>query len=320
MLTKLIMKNFKSFMEKTEIDFNATGYEILNETNKTENNILKGALIVGGNATGKSTVLEAIRFLLELLVWQVNLRPLNYVCLFKNSVGRMILEYEFVINQSKIEYKIECDSNRIFKENLLVDGKERLSRMKDTAEYTDIQDKKIEINNLQNNQAGIRKVYFDTKFIDDDVLKSWFDFLENSIYIDQSKKVIYKSVGSASQIEDYFEKNGTEAFNNFLEKLDYQQYIDYTNDYNNGRVRFKFENDHKAIIVRRKDMEFGVPLNMESEGNKTLINTVPEILDTMKHNAMIIIDEFSSGFHNILEEKIIRYFMKNSKNSQLFLV
>ncbi len=320
MLTKLIMKNFKSFMEKTEIDFNATGYEILNENNKTENNILKGALIVGGNATGKSTVLEAIRFLLELLVWQVNLRPLNYVCLFKNSVGRMILEYEFVINQSKIEYKIECDSNRIFKENLLVDGKERLSRMKDTAEYTDIQDKKIEINNLQNNQAGIRKVYFDTKFIDDDVLKSWFDFLENSIYIDQSKKVIYKSVGSASQIEDYFEKNGTEAFNNFLEKLDYQQYIDYTNDYNNGRVRFKFENDHKAIIVRRKDMEFGVPLNMESEGNKTLINTVPEILDTMKHNAMIIIDEFSSGFHNILEEKIIRYFMKNSKHSQLFLV
>ena len=66
MLVKLSMKNFKSFMDKSEIDLNATGYEILKDTNKTKDNILKGALIVGGNATGKSTVLKAIKFLLEL--------------------------------------------------------------------------------------------------------------------------------------------------------------------------------------------------------------------------------------------------------------
>ena len=33
MLKKIIMKNFKSYMEKAELDLNATGYEILNETN-----------------------------------------------------------------------------------------------------------------------------------------------------------------------------------------------------------------------------------------------------------------------------------------------
>ena len=70
-------------MEKAELDLNATGYEILNETNKDQNDILKGALIVGGNATGKSTVLHSIRLLLSLLVWQVNLRPIDYVCIFK---------------------------------------------------------------------------------------------------------------------------------------------------------------------------------------------------------------------------------------------
>ena len=68
MLKKIIMKNFKSYMEKAELDLNATGYEILNETNKDQNDILKGALIVGGNATGKSTVLHSIRLLLSLLV------------------------------------------------------------------------------------------------------------------------------------------------------------------------------------------------------------------------------------------------------------
>ena len=35
---------------------------------------------------------------------------------------------------------------------------------------------------------------------------------------------------------------------------------------------------------------------------------------------MAVIDEFSSGFHNKLEEKIIKYFMENSKDAQLLLV
>ncbi len=39
MLVKLSMKNFKSYMEQAEIDLNATGYEILNDTNKTNDNI-----------------------------------------------------------------------------------------------------------------------------------------------------------------------------------------------------------------------------------------------------------------------------------------
>ena len=107
MLVKLSMKNFKSFMDKSEIDLNATGYEILKDTNKTKDNILKGALIVGGNATGKSTVLKAIKFLLELLVWQVNVIPINYLCFFKEAKGNMRLEYEFLNNKEKINYEIE---------------------------------------------------------------------------------------------------------------------------------------------------------------------------------------------------------------------
>jgi len=54
-------------------------------------------LFVGENATGKSTVLKAIRFLLELLVWQINIKSLNYLCFFKEAKGKMKLEYEFCI-------------------------------------------------------------------------------------------------------------------------------------------------------------------------------------------------------------------------------
>lgn len=35
---------------------------------------------------------------------------------------------------------------------------------------------------------------------------------------------------------------------------------------------------------------------------------------------MLIVDEFSSGFHNELEECLVKYFYHYSNNSQLFLV
>ena len=322
MLVKLSMQNFKSFMEKAELDLNATGYEILKDTNKTSDNILKGALIVGGNATGKSTVLKALKFLLQLLVWQVNIVPFDYLCLFKESNGKMKLEYEFFINKEKINYEIECDVKGITKEKLLVSNKERLNRIGQNAVYTSNSNQETSIENLQQNQSAIRKVYFDTKFIDDETLMKWFQFLEQSVYIDQDRKTIYKSGGASSIItyKDYFEQNGTDKFNKFLKQIGYEQSVEYTNEFNNGKVKFNFQNNQKDIIVKRNNMDFALPLNMESDGNQTLVYTLPIVFDAMKNDAMAIIDEFSSGFHNILEEKVIKFFMENSKNAQLFLV
>lgn len=322
MLVKLSMQNFKSFMEKAELDLNATGYEILKDTNKTSDNILKGALIVGGNATGKSTVLKALKFLLQLLVWQVNIVPFDYLCLFKESTGKMKLGYEFLISKEKINYEIECDVKGITKEKLLVSNKERLNRIGQNAVYTSNSNQETSIENLQQNQSAIRKVYFDTKFIDDETLMKWFQFLEQSVYIDQDRKTIYKSGGASSIItyKDYFEQNGTDKFNKFLKQIGYEQSVEYTNEFNNGKVKFNFQNNQKDIIVKRNNMDFALPLNMESDGNQTLVYTLPIVFGAMKSDAMAIIDEFSSGFHNILEEKVIKFFMENSKNAQLFLV
>lgn len=322
MLVKLSMKNFKSFMEKTEIDLNATGYEILNDTNKTKDNILKGALIVGGNATGKSTVLKAIEFLLELLVWQVNMVPVSYLCLFKDATNKMKLEYEFLINKEKINYEIECNEKGIYKEKLLVSGKEKINRIGENGIYIRSDQQEISIEKLQFNQSAVRKVYFDTKFIDNATLLEWFEFLEQSVYIDQFGRNIFKSSGASSIVtyKDYFEKEGTSEFNDFLKEIGYEQSVEYTNEFNNGKLRFNFGNNQKDIIIKRKNMNFALPITMESWGNQTLINIVPLVFDVMKNKGMVIIDEFSSGFHNLLEEKIIKYFMKNSKNAQLFIV
>lgn len=322
MLTKLSLQNFKSFMEKSELDLKATGYEILNDTNKSENNILKGALIVGGNATGKSTILYAMRFLLELLVWPINIPLGKYVCWFKESNQHATLKYEFLINNATVNYKLEFNEKEIISENLLVNNKEVLNRLKTNAIYTDMNDKRIEVNNLQTNQSAVRKVYFDTKFIDNENLKLWYEFLENSVYIDQEQKSLYKVASSFSKgiYQDYFENKGTEEFNKFLDEIGYSQYVKFTNEYTNGKVSFKTPDNGNEIFLIRRGTGFGLPLGEESTGNRTLINNIPAIIEAMQKNAMIIIDEFSSGLHNMLEEKIIKYFMQHSKDAQLFIV
>lgn len=322
MLTKLSLQNFKSFMEKSELDFKATGYEILNDINKADNNILKGALIVGGNATGKSTILQAIRFLLEFLVWPNDVILGKYVCFFKESNQQAKLEYEFLINNSIINFILEFNEKEILREYLLINNKNVLDRLKTNAIYIDGNDKRIEVNNLQANQSAIRKIYFDTRFIDNETLKKWYEFLENSVYIDQELKMIYKVANTFSRgiYQDYFENKGTDEFNKLLEDIGCNQYVKYTNEYTNGKVSFKTPDNSKEAFLIRKNMEFGMPLGSESVGNKVLINNLPAIIEAMQKNAMIIIDEFSSGLHNILEEKIIKYFMKHSKDAQLFIV
>ena len=51
-LTKIIIKNFKSFKNETIIDFTKTNYTFLSDTNAADNGVLKGAMFVGANASG----------------------------------------------------------------------------------------------------------------------------------------------------------------------------------------------------------------------------------------------------------------------------
>ena len=64
MLTKITLDNFKSFKNKTTIDLTKTNYAILPQ-NVADNGVLKGCIFVGPNASGKSTVILAVKCLIS---------------------------------------------------------------------------------------------------------------------------------------------------------------------------------------------------------------------------------------------------------------
>ena len=46
---------------------------------------------------------------------------------------------------------------------------------------------------------------------------------------------------------------------------------------------------------------------------------LPNLISVIESPGMLVFDEFGNSLHNKLSEKIIKFFMKHSSNSQLFI-
>ena len=103
--------------------------------------------------------------------------------------GLVELGYEFNIESNIIKYDISYD----VKENILVEklylnydlvldriGNNAQSKITEATSYTD----------LDNDILLLRSIYFNTKFNNYEILKKWFVFLSNSVYLDASQRIV----------------------------------------------------------------------------------------------------------------------------------
>ncbi|MDQ2087920.1 ATP-binding protein [Herbivorax sp. ANBcel31] len=319
MLTKLRIKNFKSFKNDTIIDFTKTNYKILSDTN-TYNDVLKGGIFVGANASGKTNAIKAISKLLELLFAEKMMFLDNDKCLFSNETN-ILLEYHFKINTSNIKYTIEydCKEKSITLEKLYLNNQLILNRIGENGE-SEITENKI-FKEVDNNSLLLREIYFNTKFRGHDILKDWFDFLLNSIFLNAYHRTVFTTGQKILDFKEYVKSNGVDFINEFFNELEFDQNIEYANKCKGKLTEIIYgSNEEKSIFFKRKGVGEPIPYPMESLGNQNLLNILPSFFHTIKNSGMLIIDGFSNGFHNKLEELLIRYFMKNSKQSQIFIV
>ena len=318
MLLKVRLNNFKSFKDLTELDFNATNYKILKDTNVYNNEILKGAIFVGGNATGKTNIILSLRVLLDMLFSDKITNLGSYKSLFSQHV-LVELGYEFNDESNIIKYDISYD----VKENILVEklylnddlvldriGNNAQSKITEATSYTD----------LDNDILLLRSIYFNTKFNNYEILKKWFVFLSNSVYLDASQRIV-SNVDKKIILNKYLENQGTDEINEFFKEYEFNQQIEYSNQASGNLITLKINDDStKEIFFKRKGINEPIPYEWESLGNRNLINMLPAFFKVVKNGGMLIIDEFSSAFHNELERLLIKYFMNKSKNSQVFIV
>lgn len=312
MLSKLTVTNFMSYKDRTIFDFKNTNYKILEKRNTYENT-LKGAFFIGSNASGKTNAIKAIRFLLEG-IFSIEMDFNKYFCIFSEN-NKMELEYEFHINGSNIVYKIVYSKkDEKLSEELLLDNETIMSRLFDSA--TTKLTEKENYTNIESKELFLKRLIISSG-VDSTNIKKWFEYLENSVFVDGGRG--YMVLHKKYNLYEYLKNEGTSRINKFLNTINYNQSINLKEDklieQLSSRDKMKY-----AIEFRRNGIKIGFPYAIESQGNQSFVNFLPMLFKSIDNPSMLIIDEFSSGFHNYLESVLIKYFMKESNNSQMFIV
>lgn len=131
-------------------------------------------------------------------------------------------------------------------------------------------------------------------------------FLSNSTYLDLYSKTVVSYKDIDLSLRAYLEGSGEQKKNSFFDKFNFELAIDYDKTLK-GHI-ITVEAPDKMIFFKRKGIEEPVPYELESLGNWTLLHLLPACFYCIGHGGMLLLDEFSSGFHNELEELLVRDF------------
>ncbi len=314
MLTKMYLTNFLSFKERTEIDFTASKYSILSKTNVYADEVLKGALFIGPNASGKTNALKAISFLIKMIKGE-GATFANHRCFFAENPITTV-EYEFIFGHKKIVYRIEYNiRNKSISENMKIDDIVVLTRQGNTGELrigqTVTTDEQVDSETL-----FLRTASFNTgRFPQEPTMRKLMDFLHNSYIVDG-----YNSgapIGRA--IMKYAEEFGVEKINEYLEEFHYDFSAEYGSKSEGEGLTIIIGSDKKSVFLKRKSFPIPVIIQNESQGNQVFADLLPNLINVIESSGMLIIDEFGNSLHNKLAEKIIRFFMEKASESQIFI-
>lgn len=323
MLTKITLDNFKSFKNKTVVDLTKTNYTILSQ-NVADNGVLKGCIFVGANASGKSTIILAVKLLLDLLFSERNINSGMFLCMFGES-NKYSLSYEFLIENKTIRYSFEVDvAKKMISELLYIDNELLLQRMGLSAKsyIADSNGINYDEEDVGKDSLFLRTLYFNTKFASNSTLGSWMNYLKKTFYVNMFKGEIVSYGKRDMTIATYLDNGGCEIINNFFDEYNFEQKVEFVHSTSGGKISFVAgeDEDVKTVFFKRKGIEVPIPFFEESLGNQNLLRILPVFLSAINNGGMLLIDEFSSGFHNELESLLVRYFMEKANHAQMLFV
>lgn len=323
MLKKVGIKNFKSFKNQTEIDLSKTNYNFLSQ-NVNKDGILKGCIFVGPNASGKSSVVLSIKLLLDFLFKERNIK-LGVLKSLLSEDESFSLTYSFVIDSQEVTYGFSINPDKPFiEESLFVDNKMMMQRMGTSAKSFIVNEQGVSYDesDVDKETLFLRTLFFNTKFTSNKTLKDWMEFLQNSVYINAFERniVYYGKDYKDLELSSYLKGNGLSKINDFFKEFNFEQDIEYTNQEAGNVSALAGEESEKNIFFKRKGVGALIPFTEESLGNQNLLRMLPTFLHVINKSGMLLIDEFSSGFHNCLEALLVRYFFEKAKDSQMIFV
>lgn len=329
MIQSLKIRNFKSFRDEIELSFEPSAEDPNNSivTMPDGVKLLRFAVVLGANASGKSNLLEAIEFLRRF--WSTipssndegtDAQPF----LLRNDALTLDTEIELkcYINGIRYLYKLAINPEKVVKESLSVyltkrptnvfvrEDAEDISKLNfnpSIAKLTAAETEVLTMNCLRNMSvlAILKKVNISVPYLSK--MRTWVD-----------TKLLPLQSGAQENLSGDAKKllSESEEFREYL--------VQFANeaDFNISDIKMQRMATLFAHTVKDNGNEqrFFLPESCQSAGTKRMVELESMIYTQIKQEAFLSIDELESSMHPNLMEFILTKFINTPDNQSQLLV
>ncbi len=366
MLINFRFSNCRSFYEETELSMEATKDSELREINTfaVDDNLMKGgdselvksAVIFGGNAAGKTNVLKALAYMKNVLLLSASQFPIvannEFFAFYDFARGEeSVYEVEIIQNGSYYKYGFSV-LNGAVKAEWLDRRKERLTpvfkRVDNTLEITGLPKQASKLINISPNTLFLsvsKNFQLDINTYMEDVME-WFAnllivfekdanildiyTLENRKYREQALRILkLADIGIKNMRVKKDKIANVTDFNDML-RINAQMQInpmglgqlkqEEKNLYNLDLETFFEVYDRKGKVKGNLDILLFKHAGFNSEGTERLLCYLGWVLAALDQGRVIVIDEIDAKLHFLVADYLLHLFNsidKNPKNAQL---
>lgn len=315
MVLEIALTNFFSINEKITLDLQAANIQtkearvLDGNTFKVGNErLLKTVAIYGANASGKSNIIKAVKAAVDMILDSHNYNEGDSFGFKPFKFGRNDIPSEFyirfIVNGIEHEYSFSCTRDEIITESLYYYPKGRKALIfsrderkaggkKEKYEFTIVIRRPMDV---ASNTS--RKTLFLSRASQMDREKA------KEIYRWFNEQLVFSYRGNASVATDRFLGDNKDAVLRVLKAAD------------RDIVEFSYK-DGELTTFHRRNPSLPFDFNTEeSEGTKILFKIMLTVMDVVRNNKVMFLDEVETSLHTRLVEYLINLF-HNSRSAQL---
>lgn len=315
MVLEIALANFFSINEKITLDLQAANIQT-KEARALDGNtfsvgnerLLKTVAIYGANASGKSNIIKAVKAAVDMILDSHNynegdrfgFKPFK----FGGNDAPSEFYIRFIVNGIEHEYSFSCTREEIITECLYYYPKGRKALIfsrderksgekKEKYEFTTVIRRPMDV---ASNTS--RKTLFLSRASQMDRDKA------KEIYRWFNEQLVFSYRGNTSAVTDRFLGDNKDAVLRVLKAAD------------SDIVEFSYK-DGELTTFHRRNPSLPFDFNTEeSDGTKILFRIMLTVMDVVRNNKVMFLDEVETSLHTRLVEYLINLF-HNSRSAQL---
>ena len=323
MLIRFSFKNFKSFKNENCLDMEATSLKE-HEYNvaKTDNGeYLKVSAIYGGNASGKTNVLQAFDYMKKRILISDDSKknsPIDEENIYSFMINNdpIALEVEILAKNNKIyKYGFEVLKDKIISEWLFEKRVNKFYAIFER-ENNNVSMKPNKISELVNidERTLFLNIYSKIDRNNED-FSNVYDWFVNSTYLDLGNPNFERFINNRVSLKILSDVNYKKELLKFIKTFDSGiEGIKTTPDSieavksNNGII--DIEVIHKGENGELK----ALPFYLESNGTRKMFHLFDFFMDALKNGMVLFVDELDAKLHPLLTRYIINLFHNSDTN------